>query len=50
VNAAAVLLPDVDQSWVRRIGIDEHRHRPSCPSTARWRPLIILRGAHLRIC
>jgi transposase len=27
VNAAAVLLPDVDQQWVRRLGIDEHRYR-----------------------
>ena len=27
VNAAAVLLPDVDQRWVRRLGIDEHRYR-----------------------
>ena len=27
VNAAAVLLPDVDQCWVRRLGIDEHRYR-----------------------
>ena len=27
VNAAAVLLPDVDDLWVRRLGIDEHRYR-----------------------
>ena len=27
VNAAAVLLPDVDGRWVRRLGIDEHRYR-----------------------
>jgi transposase len=27
VNAAAVLLPDVDDRWVRRLGIDEHRYR-----------------------
>ena len=27
VNAAAVLLPDVDELWVRRLGIDEHRYR-----------------------
>jgi transposase len=27
VNAAAVSLPDVDQQWVRRLGIDEHRYR-----------------------
>jgi hypothetical protein len=28
VNAAAVLLPDVDDLHVRRLGIDEHRYRP----------------------
>jgi hypothetical protein len=27
VNAAAVLLPDVDDLHVRRLGIDEHRYR-----------------------
>ena len=27
VNAAAVLLPDVDELHVRRLGIDEHRYR-----------------------
>ena len=27
MNAAAVLLPDVDELWVRRLGIDEHRYR-----------------------
>ena len=27
VNAAAVLLPSVDDLYVRRLGIDEHRYR-----------------------
>src|SRR5215218_5860513 len=27
VNAAAVLLPDVDELHVRRLGVDEHRYR-----------------------
>jgi len=31
VNAAAVLLPDVDELHVRRLGIDEHRYR-----SVRW--------------
>ena len=31
VNAAAVLLPDVDQLHIRRLGIDEHRYR-----SVRW--------------
>lgn len=31
VNAAAVLLPDIDELRIRRLGIDEHRYR-----TVRW--------------
>lgn len=31
VNCAAVLLPAVDDLWVRRLGIDEHRYR-----SVRW--------------
>jgi transposase len=31
INTAAVLLPEVDQLWVRRLGIDEHRYR-----SVRW--------------
>jgi transposase len=27
INAAAVLLPNIDQLYVRRLGIDEHRYR-----------------------
>jgi transposase len=41
VNAAAVVLPDVDRLHVKQLGIDEHRYRRARwfrdPDTSAWR-------------